>query len=278
MQRLLALLTLCSVAVAAAVELHEVDSPSWSGDKVRQFSLSFANQANSLLQCTAFAAKYLLSNQLLVFIAYRARCLKLPRNSPMKLDKTPSMKVFVTSLETCWTTIQHRVDNTTDFYRNWTDYAVGFGQEPSRNFWIGLRTLHWLTSPTARTLRVRMKKWDDTEHWAEYSSFSVADETDKFRLRVFGFSSSSNQVGDSMATHNGLRFSTFDSDNDLLAGNCPQIYKGAWWHRACHLVNGNGLYYNLPEAARVPTFGTGISWYYRFGYAYSMKEFEMLIQ
>ena len=33
-------------------------------------------------------------------------------------------------------------------------------------------------------------------------------------------------VGDSLAAHNGKRFTTFDQDNDLYTGNCAAKYTG----------------------------------------------------
>ncbi|CAG2256240.1 unnamed protein product [Mytilus edulis] len=39
--------------------------------------------------------------------------------------------------------------------------------------------------------------------------------------------------GDSMAIHNGTKFSTIDQDNDLDSGaDCARPY-GAWWHNHC---------------------------------------------
>ena len=55
-------------------------------------------------------------------------------------------------------------------------------------------------------------------YWAEYSTFSLADEAGKYRLSVAGYSG---DAGDAMAASyrvnfrsNGRKFSTPDSDND----------------------------------------------------------------
>ena len=44
-----------------------------------------------------------------------------------------------------WQVFQRRVDNTTDFFRDWKSYKEGFG-DPIRNFWLGMSkqlTLHF---------------------------------------------------------------------------------------------------------------------------------------
>ena len=62
-------------------------------------------------------------------------------------------------------------------------------------------------------------------------------------------------AGDSMASLNGMKFSTYDNDIDPVAGeNCASKWKGAWWHKTCHISNLNGLY---PSAnATSPAFMT----------------------
>jgi len=73
---------------------------------------------------------------------------------------------------------------------------------------------------------------------AEYSSFSVGPETDKYRLSVAGYSG---DAGDAIGApalpvliNNGMMFSTPDQDNDLLPAKCfPGIDVGGWWFNKC---------------------------------------------
>ncbi|KAH8360970.1 hypothetical protein KR093_001744 [Drosophila rubida] len=44
----------------------------------------------------------------------------------------------------------------------------------------------------------------------------------------------SGTAGDSFAEHRGQKFSTFDRDNDHWNKNCAEVYKGAWWYKACY--------------------------------------------
>uniref|UniRef100_A0A1I8FAA4 Fibrinogen C-terminal domain-containing protein n=1 Tax=Macrostomum lignano TaxID=282301 RepID=A0A1I8FAA4_9PLAT len=71
----------------------------------------------------------------------------------------------------------------------------------------GLRAVHSLTWPSGRALRMRMRLWE----WhgvlgADYSSFSVASEADKFRLNVSGFHGSHPSLRDCMAFVQRIRF------------------------------------------------------------------------
>jgi len=73
-------------------------------------------------------------------------------------------------------------------------------------------------------------------------------------------------AGDSLAAgHNGERFATKDRDYR----GCSNRYKGAWWYRACHISNLNGLY--LPGQ----TTPTSVAWRPWKGNYVSLKKVEM---
>ena len=87
--------------------------------------------------------------------------------------------------------MQRRVDGSVDFYRNWNDYKVGFG-DPSHEHWLGLDKIHRLTSQGSYKLRVELEDWDGNTAYAEYTTFSVGDESSNYRLTVAGYSRSGN--------------------------------------------------------------------------------------
>ena len=92
---------------------------------------------------------------------------------------------------------------------------------------------------------------------------------------IFGFYNVSGDAGDSLAWHNGMKFTTKDRDNDLKSGvQCAQEYKGAWWYNKCHSSNLNGLYLRGHHTSEAD----GVNWYYWRRNSYSLKKTEMKIR
>ena len=86
-----------------------------------------------------------------------------------------------------WTVFQKRFDGSVDFYRGWDDYKRGFGNLTGE-FWLGLDKIHRLTVKNSSKLRVDLEDVPGSTSFAEYSLFAVGKETEKYNLRVGGFS------------------------------------------------------------------------------------------
>jgi ficolin len=86
-----------------------------------------------------------------------------------------------------WTVFQRRRDGSADFNRDWSDYKVGFGNL-SHEFWLGLDKIHRLTTSNQSVLRIDMMDFKGKTGNAKYQSFSVASESDNYKLNVGGFS------------------------------------------------------------------------------------------
>ena len=166
-----------------------------------------------------------------------------------------------------WTVFQRRQDGSVHFYRNWTDYENGFGNLTGE-FWLGLSKIHRLTKEGSNTLRVDLGDFEGNTRYANYSTFNVGDGSTKYILTVGGFSGT---AGDSLASHNGMRFSTRDNDNDVDSDyHCAQRNTGAWWYHQCLRSNLNGRYFKAS-----PEYAKGIHWYHWKGYGVSLKFTEM---
>ena len=82
-----------------------------------------------------------------------------------------------------WTVFQRRQDASVDFYRGWQDYKNGFGNL-SGNVWLGLDKIHRLTKSGHNVLRVDLMDWTYNSAYTKYESFSVASESESYRLNV----------------------------------------------------------------------------------------------
>lgn len=178
-----------------------------------------------------------------------------------------------------WTVIQNRGqygNSVYYFYRNWTEYANGFGDR-TKEYWIGNDVLNALTSQDrAFSLRIELKNETGESFVANYKTFKVASQADLYKMTVSGYTGPSDS--DSFASTNGVNFSTFDRDNDAHNTNCAATYKGGWWYGACHISNLNGLNLNGQHSS----FADGIEWSRRNHvgglYHYSYPEARMMIR
>ena len=73
----------------------------------------------------------------------------------------------------------------------------------------------------------------------------------RYRLELDEISGTIGTLG--LTYHDNLAFTTFDRDNDPWRGNCAQNHQGAWWFRACHRCNINGIWGEKTT--------DGVSWY-----------------
>ncbi|PAA88687.1 hypothetical protein BOX15_Mlig026191g2, partial [Macrostomum lignano] len=183
----------------------------------------------------------------------------------------------------CWTTFQHRVDGSVSFNRSWADYASGFGQGESLNYWMGLEQLHQLTATGVWRVRWEFSDWNGTWYWAENSPFSVGPASDKYRCSMGPLDVSRSSVGQRTEQHwspNNWQFSTLESDNDNWSGgSCARDRSGGWWFGWCNFINPNGVYLLPPAALN----NTGIFYYLvnsvgsSLKLEYSMKTFECML-
>ncbi|XP_046846856.1 ryncolin-1-like [Xenia sp. Carnegie-2017] len=168
-----------------------------------------------------------------------------------------------------WTVFQRRIDGSVNFYRGWQDYKNGFGNLSSE-FWLGLDKIHRLTNVTNNKLRINLEDTSGNKRYAEYDHFSVKNEKQKYELKIGKYSGTAK---DSLGLHNGMKFTTKDSDNDKSSGNCAASYKGAWWYENCHHSNLNGLY----KLGKHSSYADGVNWFHWKGYYYSLKSTTMEI-
>ncbi|XP_053332840.1 microfibril-associated glycoprotein 4-like [Clarias gariepinus] len=172
-----------------------------------------------------------------------------------------------------WTVFQRRMDGSVNFYRPWEHYKKGFGNKYGE-YWLGLENLYQLTRKRKYELKVDLQDFDGVSVYARYSSFSVESEAEGYKLHVSGFINGG--AGNSMATNNGQKFSTFDKEQDTHTQlNCAKSYLGAFWYSQCHNTNPNGIYLWGRDDSR---YAIGNVWQHWKGYHYGLKYISMKIR
>ncbi|CAB1314839.1 unnamed protein product [Coregonus sp. 'balchen'] len=199
-----------------------------------------------------------------------------------------------------WTLVQQRTHGEVSFNRSWADYQKGFGRVDGQGkgeVWLGLKHLHLLTREESM-LRVELEDWEGGVATAEYT-VKVGSEADAYQLTVAEYtgdagdalvkgesslgSQGSPGVGlGSFLSHQGMKFSTFDKDNDRWEESCAEMYGGGWWYNNCQSANLNGVYYKggkYDPGRNVPyEIENGVVWLTYKPADYSLKTTRMKIR
>ena len=151
-----------------------------------------------------------------------------------------------------WLVIQRRIDGSVDFNRYWSEYEEGFGNLPDDDkdttgeYWIGLRSLHCLTSQGQWELRIDYMFPNKTKGYLSYRHFRVGPASDDYRLSISGFSGNTTDPITGSHSLNGMKFTTRDRDNDKWSSNCAVHdaggNAGGWWYNACSHTHPNHQY------------------------------------
>ncbi|XP_042594666.1 microfibril-associated glycoprotein 4-like [Cyprinus carpio] len=172
-----------------------------------------------------------------------------------------------------WMVILRRMDGEVNFYRPWRSYKWGFGNKEDEH-WLGVEFVHQLTRRYPYKLRVDLEDFDGKKAYAVYKSFSVGSEADGYRLQVSGFVNGG--AGDSLSYSNGMKFSTYDKDQDNWSNNCALLkFGGGFWYNSCYRTNPTGHYLWEKEGA---VMETGATWYHWKNSYNSLKSITMKIK
>ena len=134
---------------------------------------------------------------------------------------------------------RNRKNSQLSFNKNWREYEEGFG-DLNKDFWAGLELIHTLTQRGQWEMRVDYQKNDKTWSYLHYNQFSVGGVSEEYPLTVGGFTGvGTNWFNNGIYSHNGIKFSTPDNDNDKQSYNCAAQYKSGWWYNNCYSININ---------------------------------------
>ncbi|XP_013184958.1 protein scabrous [Amyelois transitella] len=136
------------------------------------------------------------------------------------------------------TLLQRRFNGTLDFNRKFGEYVQGFGN-PAGEYWMGLDSMHKLTSDNCSAMRIDMTDIYGGNWYAQYDQFYVGNEDSGYALELSGFKGN---ASDAFEYQNHMAFSAIDRDRDISNTNCAGNYEGGWWYSHCQHVNINGKY------------------------------------
>ncbi|XP_034104822.1 protein scabrous-like [Drosophila albomicans] len=150
-----------------------------------------------------------------------------------------------------WLVIQQRIfSGEENFNRDWATYREGFGSLHSE-FFLGLEKIHRMTSSRRHELYVHLVAKDGSIYTARYDDFKISDEDSGYVLNL-GKWNSHDPI--TLSYHEGMKFTTFDRDNDMRDFNCASLTKYGWWHKACSFCNHNGMESNLICGVHIKEF------------------------
>ena len=171
-----------------------------------------------------------------------------------------------------WTRLLFRQDGSVNFARRWAIYAKGFGNTDDEH-WLGNDNMAALTRQRLYKLRIRLWSFQNETRYADYVSFVVEPEWDKYRLHIGQYSG---DAGDSFSYQNNQRFSTIDADNDSTGSrHCAQTYPAGYWFNSCYHAGLTNLYSHVPDLEKE---WQGIVWKDWLGPRVGMKKVDMKIR
>jgi len=140
-----------------------------------------------------------------------------------------------------WMIIQKNFkDGVNTFNRTWKDYEEGFGDLKSNKFWYGLKPLNCFTQTGQWELRIDFQFKNKTWSHLHYNSFSVGSADDMYDVKTEEFTGITPTDPFETRPHNGMKFSTFDNDNDRSSKrNCALNINSGWWYNKCQHINPN---------------------------------------
>ncbi|KAK2173691.1 hypothetical protein NP493_856g00005 [Ridgeia piscesae] len=183
---------------------------------------------------------------------------------PLRDDRPAAVFCDMTRDGGGWTVIQKRFNGEVDFYRGRSDYRDGFGSV-FREYWWGNDKLYQLTTQEPQQLRIDLGDFTNQTRYAKYSSFGVADSTDRHRTSVGGYSGT---AGDSFGESDGKTFTAY-RDHDTY--RTAQLRRGGWWSVDSNL---NGPY----RHGNISVYARGVCWGAWRGFYYSLKTTVMMVR
>ena len=144
-----------------------------------------------------------------------------------------------------WIVILYRMAGQYSWNVVWDQYKNGIG-DISGDFYLGNELIHQITDSgqyelyyTTETRTVDSPRAEPM-YFGWYGYFHVSNEADYYRLSVSG-----HKLGlASLASNNGMQFTTRDVDRDEKSGSCGNSKSGGFWWKKCGSFQPTGIYFH----------------------------------
>eukprot|EP00111_Clytia_hemisphaerica_P007594 TCONS_00022085-protein len=80
--------------------------------------------------------------------------------------------------------------------------------------------------------------------FVKFDQFRIGNETSKYTMKISGqYSGNASGISTFLSFNNNMKFSTYDSDNDLhKIDHCAAHFQAGWWYHGCHWSLLTGRY------------------------------------
>ena len=119
------------------------------------------------------------------------------------------------------------MDASVTFERSWDEYAAGFG-DVDGNFWLGLDTIHDLTTACPMSLQIDVVPFNIPAVSIPYRQFHVGDAASQYLLNISSDTLGDDNLYNSFTYESGSKFSTYDRDNDIINSHYAITLKAGW--------------------------------------------------
>jgi hypothetical protein len=143
-----------------------------------------------------------------------------------------------------WTKIMYKINNTKIFNASLSSYENGFGRADvltypdEQNYWFGLDNLRLILIQKNTSLRIEFSNSVDNYEFIEFSYFNIKNASQFYALELGEEMNRSTQALSGFSSyHNGMNFTTFDSDRDKNPlVNCAIKWSAGWWFNDCFRI------------------------------------------
>ena len=100
---------------------------------------------------------------------------------------------YAVVVEICFQVFQRRQDGSVNFFRDWSDYEIGFGTVTSE-YWLGNEKISRITTQGQYELRIDLADFDGQKRYAKYDNFRLGNADTSYTLILGTYSGNAGKL------------------------------------------------------------------------------------